>query len=53
MLLVVEDFDTLKRLFPTPEHRARTEASFKRLTYAYIVQAVVAAGGEIGHGAAG
>jgi 2,5-dihydroxypyridine 5,6-dioxygenase len=34
MLLVVEDFDTLRRLFPTPEHRARTEASFKRLASA-------------------
>jgi 2,5-dihydroxypyridine 5,6-dioxygenase len=34
MLLVVEDFDTLKRLFPTPQHRARTEASFERLASA-------------------
>ena len=34
MLLVCEELDTLKRLFPTPEHRARTEASMKRLTSA-------------------
>lgn len=31
MLLVCEEFDALKRLFPTPEHRARTEAAFQRL----------------------
>lgn len=31
MLLVCEDFDILKRLFPTPDHRARTEAALKRL----------------------
>jgi 2,5-dihydroxypyridine 5,6-dioxygenase len=34
MLLVCEEFDVLKRLFPSPEHRARTEASFKRLASA-------------------
>ena len=34
MLLVCEELDTLKRLFPTAEHRARTEASMKRLASA-------------------
>ncbi len=34
MLLVCEEFSALKRLFPTPEHRARTEASLQRLASA-------------------
>src|SRR5579864_2035850 len=34
MLLVCEDFDTLRRLFPTAEHCARTEAAFRRLSAA-------------------
>lgn len=34
MLLVCEELDTLKRLFPTAEHRARTEAAMKRLASA-------------------
>jgi 2,5-dihydroxypyridine 5,6-dioxygenase len=34
MLLVCEELETLKRLFPTAEHRARTEASMKRLALA-------------------
>ena len=34
MLLVCEDFATLRRLFPTPEHRGRTEAAFRRLAAA-------------------
>jgi len=34
MLLVCEELETLQRLFPTPEHRARTEASMKRLAQA-------------------
>jgi 2,5-dihydroxypyridine 5,6-dioxygenase len=34
MLLVCEDFEILKRLFPTPELRARTEAALARLRQA-------------------
>ncbi|MSP52400.1 MAG: leucyl aminopeptidase [Alphaproteobacteria bacterium] len=34
MLLVCEDFEILKRLFPTPELRARTEAALSRLSKA-------------------
>jgi 2,5-dihydroxypyridine 5,6-dioxygenase len=34
MLLVCEELDTLKRLFPTADHRARTEAAMKRISSA-------------------
>jgi 2,5-dihydroxypyridine 5,6-dioxygenase len=34
MLLVCEELDTLQRLFPTEDHRIRTEASMKRLSAA-------------------
>ncbi len=34
MLLVCEELDALKRLFPTADHRARTEAAMRRLSSA-------------------
>jgi 2,5-dihydroxypyridine 5,6-dioxygenase len=47
MLLVCEELDTLKRLFPTPEHRARTEASMKRLAQAKTFRFTNAVGTDV------
>lgn len=47
MLLVCEELDTLKRLFPTPEHRARTEASMKRLANAKTFRFTNAVGTDV------
>ena len=47
MLLVCEEPETLKRLFPTAEHRARTEASMKRLARAKTFRFTNAAGTDV------
>jgi len=47
MLLVCEELDTLRRLFPTAEHRARTEAAMKRITKAKTFRFTNAAGTDI------
>lgn len=49
MLLVCEELDTLKRLFPTPEHRARTEASMKRLALAKTFRFTNAVGTDVSY----
>ena len=47
ILLVCEEFETLKRLFPTAEHRARTERSLKRLRNAKTFRFANHAGTEV------
>jgi 2,5-dihydroxypyridine 5,6-dioxygenase len=47
MLLVCEEIDALKRLFPTPEHRARTEAAMKRLSSARTLRFTNPAGSDV------
>src|ERR1051325_4297863 len=47
ILLVGEQLDTLQRLFPTPEHRARTEASMKRLAKAQTFRFTNAVGTDV------
>lgn len=47
MLLVCEELDTLRRLFPTAEHRTRTEAAMKRIAKAKSFRFTNAAGTDI------
>ena len=47
MLLVCEEIDALRRLFPTPEHRARTEAAMKRLSSAQTFRFTNALGTDV------
>ena len=47
MLLVCEKPETLERLFPTAEHRARTEASMKRLARAKSFRFTNVAGTDV------
>jgi len=47
MLMVCEEFDTLKRLFPTPGHRARTEAAMRRICAAKIFRFTNSAGTDV------
>jgi 2,5-dihydroxypyridine 5,6-dioxygenase len=47
MLLVCEELDTLKRLFPTPDHRARTEAAMKRISKAKTFRFTNGAGTDV------
>lgn len=47
VLLVCEEFDTLKRLFPTPDHRARTEAAVNRLARAKTFRFTNASGTDV------
>ena len=47
MLLVCEKPETLERLFPTAEHRARTEASMKRLARAKSFRFTNVAGSDV------
>lgn len=47
MLLVCEKFETLKRLFPTPDHRRRTEAAVKRIAGAKTFRFTNAAGSDV------
>lgn len=47
MLLVCEEPDTLRRLFPTADHRARTEAAMKRISKAKSFRFTNPAGTDI------
>jgi len=47
ILLVGEQLETLRRLFPTPEHRARTEASMKWLAGAKTFRFTNAVGTDV------
>ena len=47
MLLVCEELDTLKRLFPTADHRARTEAAMKRISRAKSFRFTNGAGTDV------
>jgi len=47
MLLVCEQPETLERLFPTPDHRARTEAAMKRLSAAKTFRFTNAIGTDV------
>jgi 2,5-dihydroxypyridine 5,6-dioxygenase len=47
MLLVCEEPDTLRRLFPTPDHRARTEAAMKRISAARTFRFTNALGTDV------
>ncbi len=49
ILLVCEEFDTLRRLLPTPELKARTEASLARLRAAKNFRFTNAAGTDISY----
>jgi len=53
MLLVCEELDTLKRLFPTADHRARTEAAMKRLSAAKTFRFTNLIGTDVTYGFAG
>jgi 2,5-dihydroxypyridine 5,6-dioxygenase len=47
MLLVCEELEALARLFPTPDHRARTEASMARLARARSFRFTNPAGSDV------
>ena len=47
MLLVCEEPDTLRRLFPTADHRVRTEAAMKRISAAKTFRFTNAAGSDV------
>jgi 2,5-dihydroxypyridine 5,6-dioxygenase len=47
MLLVCEQPETLERLFPTPDHRARTEAAMKRISAAKTFRFTNAIGTDV------
>jgi 2,5-dihydroxypyridine 5,6-dioxygenase len=47
MLLVCEEFEILRRLFPTPEHRQRTEAAARRLAAAKTFRFTNPAGTDV------
>lgn len=49
ILLVCEEFDTLRRLLPTPELKARTEASLARLRAAKRFRFTNAAGTDVSY----
>jgi 2,5-dihydroxypyridine 5,6-dioxygenase len=47
VLLVCEQPDVLRRLFPTPDHRARTEAAMKRISAAKTLRFTNAVGTDV------